>query len=220
MEIHVKINTPTPTFKEHVINALYNGSSLSQITSVCFLDENEDEADCADAQLSVSDRLYVFANITGTYLYTTSKIIIKAGVHRYFEANKILQVAEGKTYSITAQVNISLSGTYQGRNVYNRNLSRFIYDVLMGEKSSSQLNISTVTFSIVNLDVNEIYDVDITPVKSMFNTSLELMAEYDAMYNWALNSITVKCPAGELYLYITNLSNEPRRIIFIDRIQI
>jgi len=217
MSINVRMNSPTQVFKEHVLSALYNGTGLNKITKVSFIDIDGDEADyTTDLVFNIVDRLYIMCSITATFDYRVSKIRVYSYGNIYFEHEITFYVVEGKTYNITIEISISLNSSYL--RIYDKNLTRYIYEVLANMRQSSDLNVSSVVFNVLNLDANEYYTIPVTPVKFL-NEVLEIQAEISLSYGWALDYITIR-GSNDLYFYVTTRTGEPATIIFKDRINV
>jgi hypothetical protein len=214
-------NTPTTTLLTHLADSLYSGTNLGTISKIVLVDDSNNEQDYTTELIySVGDTLTIQGTITASRSYNVVKVRTYKGNDLYFESNVNFSVVTNDRIQITITVSMSVSGSLTGGTFVLRNLKTYVFQVLAEQLAVSQLSINQVVFSIFNLDTNEQYNITLTPTKSKPTaTQVSLSASYTPNYTWALDSITVKCQAGELYYYVVSLTgSRGTQIIYNDTI--
>jgi len=198
-------NSPTTTLLKHIIDALYSGTNLNEITKIVLVDNNNVERDYTTSLTFTSDStLTVKGTITCTASYTVTKVRTYSGSNLYFETSVNFSVSVGVSVEITVTITLNFTGSIPAGAVYLRNLRTFFYNVLRNAAEASVLNITSVIFRIVNLETYEIYDIPVTPVKTrVSDTQMTLTASYTPNYDWGLYSVKVAAGSAELYEYST-----------------
>jgi len=221
-DVSVKVsNTPSSSLLKHVIDALYNGTNLNELTKIVLVDSSNVERDYTTSLTFTPDTvLTVKGTITCTASYTVTKVRTYSGNNLYFETSVNFSVASGVSVEITLNITLNFTGSMSGGTAYLRNLRTFFYNVLRNVSEATVLNISTVKFNITNLDTNETVDIPVTPVKTRISdTQMSLSASYTPSYNWALNSVKVASGSGDLYEYAVSLQGGRNvRITYSDTI--
>jgi len=203
-------NTPTTTLLTHLADALYNGTNLGAVSKIVLVDDVGNEQDYTTTlTFNVGDTLVIQGTITANRNYNVVKVRTYKGNDLYFESSVSFSVVVGDRIQITITVSMSVSGNLSGGTFVLRYFKTYVFQVLTGQLSVSQLSINQVVYSITNLDANEQLDIILTPTKSKPATNkVSLSASYTTTYTWALSTVTIKCPAGELYYYIASLTGE------------
>jgi hypothetical protein len=214
-------NTPTTTLLTHLADALYNGTNLGAVSKIVLVDDEGNEQDyTTDLTFNVEDTLTIQGTITANRNYNVVKVRTYKGNNLYFESSVSFSVTTDDRIQITITVSMNVSGSLTGGTFVLRYFKTYVFQVLAGQLSVSQLSINQVVYSITNLDTNEQYNITLTPTKAKpTTTQVSLSASYTPTYTWALSSVTIKCPAGELYYYTVNLTGEVNtQIIYNDTI--
>jgi hypothetical protein len=216
--IEQRHNTPTSTLLTHLADALYSGTNLGTVNKIVLVDDGGNEQDYTTTlTFNISNTLTIQGTITASRSYNVVKVRTYKGTSLYFESSVSFSVVTNDRIQITITVSMSVSGSLTGGTFVLRNLRTFIFQVLAGQLSVSQLNINQIIFSITNLDTNEQYNITLTPAKAKPESNkVSLSASFTPIYTWALSTVTVKCPAGELYYYTVNLTGERNTQITYD----
>jgi hypothetical protein len=203
-------NTPTTTLLTHLADALYNGTNLGTVSKIVLVDDGGNEQDYTTTlTFNVGDTLIIQGTITVSRSYNVVKVRTYKGNDLYFESSVSFSVVPNDRIQITITVSMSVSGSLTGGTFVLRYFKTYVFQVLAGQLAVSQLNVNQIVFSITNLDTNEQYNITLTPTKAKLTTTqVSLSASYTPTYTWALSTITIKCPAGELYYYTVNLTGE------------
>jgi hypothetical protein len=203
-------NTPTTTLLKHLADALFSGTNLGAISRIVLVDDGGNEQDYTTTlTFNVGDTLVIQGTITANRNYNVVKVRTYKGNDLYFESSVSFSVATGDRIQITITVSMSVNGNLSGGTFVLRYFKTYVFQVLAGQLSVSQLSINQVVYSITNLDTNEQYNITLTPTKAKPTaTQVSLSVSYTPTYLWALSTITIKCQAGELYYYTVNLTGE------------
>jgi len=214
-------NTPTTTLLTHLADALYGGTNLGAVTKIVLVDDGGNEQDYTTTlTFNVGDALAIQGTITASKSYNVVKVRTYKDNDLYFESSVSFSVISGDIIQITITVSMTVSGSLTGGTFVLRYFKTYVFQVLAGQLAVSQLNIDQVVFSITNLDTNEQYNITLTPTKSKPATNkVSLSVSYTPNYTWALSSVSVRSPAGELYYYATNVTgNRGTQIIYDDTV--
>jgi len=210
MDIRIQHSSPTTDFLSDLANALYAGSGLATAYGLITVDSNGTDRDSTFniSMSKVSGKLLVSGSVTASANYTLSKVKLMASNGKvYFIATPSSGggiVSAGTKINIYFYVSITASGSIAygsiGGSVTPYNIGDYVYEVLMGTRSVSDLAFDTVFF--------DFRDVNNTPIgvyasasKTKSGNTINFSASAVPNADWNLKNIGVLKGQTVLWMY-------------------
>jgi hypothetical protein len=210
MDIIVHGNSPTADFLDDLANALYAGSGLATAYGLITVDDAGADKDSTFniSMTKVAGKLLVSGSVTASTQYNLSKVkLLASNGKTYFIATPSSGggiVSAGTKINIYFYVTITASGSISygtvGGSVAPVNIADYVYDVLMGTRSPSDLAFDGVFFDF--MDVNNVpMGVTVSPSKTKSGNTINFSASAVPNANWSLRDIGVLKGQTVLWMY-------------------
>jgi hypothetical protein len=213
MDVVLYGNSPTSDFLGDLANALYAGSGLATAYGLITVDSNGSDRDStfSISMTKVSGKLLVYGSVTASTSYTLSKVkLLASNGKTYFLASPSSgggDVSMGTKINIYFYITVTVSGSISygsiGGSAVPVNIPDYVYDVLMGTRSVSDLAFDGVFFDF--RDVNNVpMGVTVSPSKSKSGNTINFSASAVPNANWSLTNIGVLKGQTVLWMYSLN----------------
>jgi hypothetical protein len=223
--------SPTATLRQHIIRALYDGTSLGAIDKIVLVDDAGVERDSTTSlgRTVSANQLTITASISITASYSIAKVRSYRGTTLYFETALAspIPVSSGDTVSVTLTITVSISGslTY-GTSSFPLTAGIFgnrVARVLAGELDPSYLRVDNIQF--VGVDAEGAQQViTVTPTKTLSGDGLSMtmsasitpsfsfdisdirIRAVDLQNLWTYSNLTIYVPANSTLNYSETVS--------------
>jgi hypothetical protein len=213
MDVKILSSSPTTDFLSDLANALYNGTGLSTAYGLITVDSNGIDRDSTFniSMTKVAGKLLVSGSVTASANYTLSKVKLMASNGKtYFIASPSSgggSVSQGTRINIYFYITVTVSGSISygsiGGIVVSFDIPDYVYDVLMGTRSPSDLAFNSVFFDF--RDVNNVpMGVTVSPSKTKSGNTINFSASATPNANWSLTNIAVSKGQRVLWMYSLN----------------
>ena len=210
MDVVLHSNSPTFDFLGDLANALYAGSGLATAYGLITVDDAGTDRDSTFniSMTKVAGKLLVSGSVTASTQYNLSKVkLLASNAKLYFVATPSSGggiVSAGTKINIYFYVTITASGSISygtvGGSVAPVNIADYVYDVLMGTRSPSDLAFDGVFFDF--MDVNNVpMGVTVSPSKTKSGNTINFSASAVPNANWSLRDIGVLKGQTVLWMY-------------------
>jgi len=211
MDVKIQSSSPTSDFLSDLANALYNGTGLSTAYGLITVDSNGSDRDSTFniSTTKVSGKLLVSGSVTASTNYTLSKVkLLASNGKTYFIASPSSgggAVSQGTKINIYFYVTVTVSGSISygsiGGSAVPYDIADYVYDVLMGTRSPSDLAFDGILFSFK--DVNNVpISVTVSPSKTKSGNNINFSASATPNANWSLQNIgVIKQGKTTLWMY-------------------
>jgi len=218
--------SPTTTLRQHVIKALYDGTTLGVIDKLVLVDTTDVERDYTTTLgRSISaNQLTITATISITASYSIAKVRSYVGTVLYFETAlaSAIPVNSGDTVSVTLTITVSISGnlTY-GTSTFPLTMGVFgnrVARVLGADLDVSYLKVNDIQFVGTDSEGSP-QQIPATPTKTLsadglsmtmsasitptfyFNISEIRIRTTDVQNLWYYGGLTISVPANSTLNY-------------------
>jgi hypothetical protein len=213
MDVKIQSSSPTTDFLSDLANALYNGTGLSTAYGLITVDSNGNDRDSTFniSMTKVSGKLLVSGSVTASANYTLSKVKLMASNGKiYFIASPSSgggSVSQGTKINIYFYITVTVSGSISygsiGGIVVPYDIADYVYDVLMGTRSPSDLAFDGVFFDF--RDVNNVpIGVTVPPSKTKSGNTINFSASAVPNADFSLTNIAVSKGQRVLWMYSLN----------------
>jgi hypothetical protein len=213
MDVVLYGNSPTSDFLSDLANALYAGSGLATAYGLITVDSNGSDRDSTFniSTTKVAGKLLVYGSVTASTSYTLSKVkLLASNGKTYFVASPSSgggSVSMGTKINIYFYITVTVSGSISygsiGGSAYPYDIPDYVYDVLMGTRSASDLAFDGVFFDF--RDVNNVpIGVMVSPSKTKIGNTINFSASAVPNANWSLATIAVSKGQRVLWMYSLN----------------
>jgi len=213
MDIVLYANSPTSDFLSDLANALFAGSGLATAYGLITVDSNGSDRDSTFtiSTTKVAGKLLVYGSVTASTNYTLSQVkLLASNGKTYFVASPSSgggSVSTGTKINIYFYITVTVSGSISygsiGGSAYPVNIADYVYDVLMGVRSPSDLAFDGIFFDFRDVN-NTPIGVTVTPSKTKSGNTINLSASAIPNANWSLRNIGVLKGQTVLWMYSLN----------------
>jgi hypothetical protein len=210
MDVILHANSPTLDFLSDLANSLYAGSGLATAYGLITVDDAGSDRDSTFtiSMTKVSGKLLVYGSVTASTSYTLSKVkLLASNGKTYFVASPSSgggAVSMGTKINIYFYITVTASGsiTYGsiGGSVAPVNIADYVYDVLMGTRSVSDLAFDGIFFDFRDVN-NTPMGVTVSPSKSKSGNTISFSASAVPNADWNLKNIGVLKGQTVLWMY-------------------
>jgi hypothetical protein len=210
MDVILHANSPTLDFLSDLANSLYAGSGLATAYGLITVDDAGSDRDSTFtiSMTKVSGKLLVYGSVTASTSYTLSKVkLLASNGKTYFVASPSSgggAVSMGTKINIYFYITVTASGsiTYGsiGGSVAPVNIADYVYDVLMGSRSVSDLAFDGIFFDFRDVN-NTPMGVTVSPSKSKSGNTISFSASAVPNADWNLKNIGVLKGQTVLWMY-------------------
>ena len=210
MNVVLHGNSPTSDFLSDLANTLYAGSGLATAYGLITVDSNGTDRDSTFniSMTKTAGKLLVSGSVTASASYTLSKVkLLASNGKTYFVASPSSGggiVSQGTKINIYFYITVSVSGSISygsvGGSAVSVNIADYVYDVLMGSRSPSDLAFDGVFFDFRDVN-NTPIGVTVSPSKTKSGNTINFSASATPNADWSLKNIGVVKGQTVLWMY-------------------